>query len=286
MSNLTNKFIDKIIKTDNLFIKGFFSYTIPNRIFKNIYGRAISSQKYSQVVSISFDCDHSVDVNYLPKLLDNLSVYEAKYSFACVGKLIEKFPKEHQQILDEGHEIMNHTYSHPFNEELNSFNKFNELNIKEKTFEIEKCHEVCKKTLDYEPEGFRTPHFTIQYTDEIYDIISNLDYSYSSSILALKSPSFGTPYYVSDILELPVTTCPKHPFQAFDTFHAFRSKYTFHSSDDFLKVFKDLIQFGQEKETYINLYFDPQDFINFINYEIFDFLKEEKISIKNYGNLV
>lgn len=46
------------------------------------------------------------------ELLDLLKTYQAKASFFCIGKNIEAHPKIFRRILEEGHEIGNHTYHH------------------------------------------------------------------------------------------------------------------------------------------------------------------------------
>jgi len=236
--------------------------------------------------TLSFDCDSSKDVEALPKLLDMLSSYDYKVSFACVGKLIEKYPKEHAKIIENGHEIINHTYTHPWNEELNSLKQFNKLSIIEQKSEIFQCHNVCKEVLDYEPVGFRIPHFAILYTDPIYDILADIGYKYSSSILGVKAQSFGNPYTVKGIMEFPIITCPKHPFQAFDTYHAFRSRITSHNEKDFYDVFMQVVEWSAKNGMYINMYFDPLDVINFKNLDIFfQFINEHCANIEPYRDI-
>jgi len=61
-----------------------------------------------------------------------LEQYRLPASFACIGKWIEEFPEVHRGLVDKGHEIINHTYSHPDNEQLDPNRKFNELDQKEK----------------------------------------------------------------------------------------------------------------------------------------------------------
>lgn len=286
-SYFCRKLIRMIGRTNNILVKMFITTFCPNLFFKVFYGYAQNLKcLHSACVTLSFDCDHTLDVKALPKLIELLCSYDLKASFACVGKLIEKFPKEHLTIVENGHEIINHTYTHPFNEELKSFKKFNKLTIDEQKLEIIQCHQVCRDVLDYEPIGFRMPHFGIQYTDTIYDILSEIGYAYSSSILGVKSPTFGIPYIVKGIIEFPVITCPKHPFQAYDTYHAFRSRITSHGKDDFYEVFKTLIEFGIKNNIYINIYFDPQDVIK-LNFEKFlEYLKCQKVSVKTYRDIV
>ena len=287
-SNLYQKLIKRIGRTNNLLTKGLVTVLSPDLFFKTFYGFAREiPEKFSNTATISFDCDHASDIKALPKLLENLRSYDLKASFACVGKQIEKYPKEHQMIVSDDHEIINHTYTHPFNEELNPNKKFNELERKEQVEEILKCHQVCRDILNYEPIGFRIPHFGVLYTDKIYDILAEIGYSYSSSILSVKTSAFGMPYSVNDIHEFPVITCPKHPFQAFDTYHAFGSKLTSHKDEgDFFEAFKRLIEFGSKNGLYINMYFDPKDVVKFKNPGKFlEFIKDQKMNVETYRSL-
>lgn len=45
-------------------------------------------------------------------VLDALSKYDAKATFFCLGKNVEQYPDLYQKIIDEGHKVGNHTYSH------------------------------------------------------------------------------------------------------------------------------------------------------------------------------
>jgi peptidoglycan-N-acetylglucosamine deacetylase len=47
------------------------------------------------------------------KVLDLLAQYNAKATFFCLGKQVEAHPKLFQRLLLEGHQIGNHSYSHP-----------------------------------------------------------------------------------------------------------------------------------------------------------------------------
>ena len=111
------------------------------------------------IVSLSFDCDLPEDINALPKILRLLSDYKFKTSFACIGKWIEKYVDLHLRIIAEGHEIINHTYSHPNNETFNPNQRFNLITYEEREEEIIRCHEAINKLLNYTPIGFRVPHF-------------------------------------------------------------------------------------------------------------------------------
>ena len=171
--------------------------------------------------TLSFDCDFKNDILALPTLLDTLSSFSIKTDFACVGRWIEKYPKEHQLILDSGHLILNHTYTHPDNEELNPHKKFNLLTLDQQREEIQKCDEICKTILEYSPCGFRTPHFGNLHTNRVYPLLKELKYTYCSATVSINTPSYGLPYITPEgIIEYPVSTCPEHPLDVFDTWHS------------------------------------------------------------------
>ncbi len=46
-------------------------------------------------------------------LLNTLANYHAKATFFCLGRQVHKHPALLQRIVDEGHAIGNHSYSHP-----------------------------------------------------------------------------------------------------------------------------------------------------------------------------
>ncbi len=45
-------------------------------------------------------------------VLSCLKEYNAKATFFCIGQNVESYPEIYQQILDEGHSVGNHSYSH------------------------------------------------------------------------------------------------------------------------------------------------------------------------------
>lgn len=63
------------------------------------------------VVYLTFDDGPEAEVT--PKVLALLAEYQAKATFFCVGKQIEKHPDLFEQIKAEGHAIGNHSFGHP-----------------------------------------------------------------------------------------------------------------------------------------------------------------------------
>ncbi len=47
-----------------------------------------------------------------PFVLDTLQRFQAKATFFCIGKNVEAYPDIYRRILDEGHQVGNHTQNH------------------------------------------------------------------------------------------------------------------------------------------------------------------------------
>jgi len=64
----------------------------------------------SRCIYLSFDDGPHPEIT--PFVLDTLKKYNAKATFFCIGKNVEKYPDVYQRILEEGHRVGNHTMSH------------------------------------------------------------------------------------------------------------------------------------------------------------------------------
>lgn len=87
-------------------------------------------------------------------VLDELREYEAKASFFCVGENIEKYPKEFNQVINQGHTVGNHTFNHLVG--WRTEDEFYDENVERCQFEIEKHTGKRNKKL------FRPPHGRIK----------------------------------------------------------------------------------------------------------------------------
>ena len=83
------------------------------------------------------------------QILDILAEYKIRATFFLIGENVEYYPEAAKRIIAEGHEIGNHTYSHPHN--MNKTDK-NEI-IKE----MEECEKSIYKVLGCKPTLFRPP---------------------------------------------------------------------------------------------------------------------------------
>lgn len=214
------------------------------------------------LAALSFDVDFRADVAALDGLLNQLARLGLKASFACVGYWIEKFPAEHASLVQAGQEIVNHTQSHPDNEEIDLRRHFHQLSGRDLRYQIEAAHRIIEEELGVRPRGFRAPHFGHQHTEEVYPILAELGYTYSSSTLAWRPPSWGWPRPAAGgrLWEMPVSVCPRHPFSSFDTWHFIRKRPSRHRPGDFLRYLEKLIEAAVRDGLPLALYFDPRDF--------------------------
>ena len=61
-------------------------------------------------VFITFDDGPTSDITYW--ILDTLDRYDAKATFFCLGKNVEQYNQQYQEMVKRGHIVGNHTYSH------------------------------------------------------------------------------------------------------------------------------------------------------------------------------
>lgn len=97
-------------------------------------------------VAITFD-DGPVE-NTL-EILQILEKYNVKASFFCIGKNIEEHPEIFRSILQKGHFVGNHTWSHT--------RKMGFLSVEKIVEEIKKCDEVALKIGGVKLNSFRPP---------------------------------------------------------------------------------------------------------------------------------
>lgn len=216
-------------------------------------------------LTLSFDCDYSKDVEAFPYVLELMRRHKIRASFAVVGLWVERYPDLHKALLEDGHEIINHTYSHPDNEEINPGRKFRLISREEKKDEVARAHEVIAKVMGVECKGCRIPHFKDLFTTEIYGILDELGYRFDSSTLLTGCESGGPPFLgPENIWEFPLTTCPKHPLTVLDTWHSLHVNHPFYrcshnTTQEFCDLVWDAVLAALKYGNYVNIYLDPWD---------------------------
>ena len=97
-------------------------------------------------VSVSFDAAWGADDT--DELLRILKENDVKATFFLCGYWVEKYPEEVKKIAAEGHDLGNHSATHPHMSRISS---------EEIAQELQKCHENVKKLTGVEMELFRPP---------------------------------------------------------------------------------------------------------------------------------
>ena len=223
---------------------------------------------HASCLLLSFDCDFPEDVLALPALLELMHDYEVGGSFACIGRWVSDYPDQHRAVLEHGQEILNHSFSHP--ELVNAPGRFvsvrddlterrwGQLTLPEKEREVVECQRVILDVLGHRARGFRAPHFGNVDPDDLYGILESEGMIYSTSVLAPRAGQYGLPVWRGRVLEIPVTTCPRHPFASLDTWHAFYARGGWHRGD-FFQVLRSRLRRAVEFGAVTNIYLDPKD---------------------------
>lgn len=212
---------------------------------------------------LTFDFDFEKDIEAFPYLLDRLKEHGIRAGLAVIGKFVEKYPDIHKRAVDEGHEIINHSYTHPDNPHWAPDRYFNKLTYSEQKEEVERADKVFRKILGVQCAGFRTPHYGNLHTESVYRILAELGYRYSSSTAACGYQGYGAPSLHSHgIMEIP-TGCSLHfPLAIFDSWNMLRKKNPFLGDDElFIREFNDTIDALINNNLFLTHYFDPYDVI-------------------------
>lgn len=77
-----------------------------------------------KVIYLTFDAGY--ENGYTPAILDALKKHQVKAAFFVVGNYIETSPDLIQRMVEEGHLVGNHTYSHPDMSKISDLESFRE----------------------------------------------------------------------------------------------------------------------------------------------------------------
>lgn len=105
-----------------------------------------SKKTRNKKIAITFD---DGPTEFTPKALDLLKKYNAKATFFCIGKQIEKHPDICRRIYSEKHQLGNHSYSHS-----NSFAFFSAEKVRE---ELQKTALLLQEITGEKNHYFRPP---------------------------------------------------------------------------------------------------------------------------------
>ncbi|GIH27781.1 deacetylase [Acrocarpospora phusangensis] len=107
--------------------------------------KAVPFCESHKCIALTFDDGPSANTT---KLLATLKKYKAKATFFVMGSQVKKHPVLTKNIAKGGHEVGNHTWSHPWLTDLSSGEIYKEINETQK---------VIKKATGKTPTLFRAP---------------------------------------------------------------------------------------------------------------------------------
>ena len=115
----------------------------------NYHLKALCSQKnpVGNQIAVTFD---DGPTPYTEKVLELLEQYNAKATFFCIGRQIDKYPEIVKEIIDNGHTAGNHTYNHASDIGLYAKKRMIE--------EITSANAIIKKATGKEALLFRPPY--------------------------------------------------------------------------------------------------------------------------------
>ena len=120
-------------------------------------------QTEENVVSLTMNCAWNADD--IDSILDTLNKCNVKITFFIVGDWADKYPEAVKKISENGHEIGNHSNTHPH---------VNKLNIDKNCEEITKCSEKLKNITGKEVNLYRCPYG--EYNNTVINAANSLNY--------------------------------------------------------------------------------------------------------------
>ncbi|MCL6587502.1 MAG: polysaccharide deacetylase family protein [Anoxybacillus sp.] len=100
---------------------------------------------------------------YIPKMLSTLEKYHVRATFFLEGRWVKKHPEMAKMIVDAGHEVGNHSYSHPDLKTLDN------TSIRQ---ELQKTNEIIEATTGVTCKWFAPPSGS--YRDDVVKIAHDL----------------------------------------------------------------------------------------------------------------
>jgi polysaccharide deacetylase family protein (PEP-CTERM system associated) len=139
------------------------------------------------------------------RILELLSARNTQATFFTLGWVAERYPQLVRRIVDQGHELASHGYSHQ---------RASDLSEAEFSSDITRAKKLLEDISGTPVLGYRAPSFSIG-TGNLWalDALARAGYRYSSSIYPIKHDHYGMPdsprfayKLASGLLEVPVTT--------------------------------------------------------------------------------
>ena len=108
-----------------------------------IYSVGITEKK----IAISFDAAWGAED--FPRIMEILDKHQVKTTFFMTGEWVEKYPDCVKTLVEKGHDLGNHSATHP---------DMTTLSAEKQKEQILKVHKAVKELTGYEMELFRPPY--------------------------------------------------------------------------------------------------------------------------------
>lgn len=143
-------------------------------IFRFIYSPAVvgvsatervlpvySVEREGKLVSLTFDAAWGNEDTQ--QLIDILDKYGVKATFFVVGQWVDKYPESVKALHDAGHEVMNHSDTHPH---------MSKLSAQGVAAEVNRCSDKVEAVTGVRPTLFRCPYG--EYDDNVISAVRSL----------------------------------------------------------------------------------------------------------------
>lgn len=105
------------------------------------------TDREGKVVSLTFDAAWGAEDT--DRLIEIFDTYDVAVTFFVVGDWVEKFPEEVKKLHDAGHEVMNHSDTHPY---------MSKISESERAAELKNCNDKIERITGVRPTLFRPPY--------------------------------------------------------------------------------------------------------------------------------
>ncbi|MBM7570316.1 polysaccharide deacetylase family protein [Aquibacillus albus] len=122
-----------------------------------------------KTVAITFD--DGPNPVYTPQVLEIFQEVSGNVTFYMIGEQMEKHPEIFEAVVEHGHEVGNHTYTHP---------KLTELSDNDCYSEIDRTDRLIREMTGNKPLTFRPPY--LDYNEQVQSIVERFGYSVAGAV--------------------------------------------------------------------------------------------------------
>ncbi|MDQ0229361.1 polysaccharide deacetylase family protein [Metabacillus malikii] len=114
---------------------------------------------------VAFTFDDGPNPLYTKQILDIFHEYSSRATFFMIGEQMKKHPDTVKEVVNGGHEIGNHTFTHPMLTQLNDEECFEEIAATEG---------IIEQITGNKPNTFRPPY--LDYNEHTHAIVQQFGY--------------------------------------------------------------------------------------------------------------